>query len=289
VGDLAIGIVTDEISPDLAVALRHGISWGIRLYELRCIGTQRVPHVDARTRSALARARRELDVHFTALSPGCFKCAIDDEAQTLRDSRDTLPRALDLACALGCPTVIVFGFRRDRATESTAAGSAAAERDAAERVAEVLHAAAVSAASRGLTIAVENEPGFFCDSGGRTASILAAAGHPALRANWDPANAFGCGGAPFPDGYEALRPFIANVHAKDTREGSLVRCVPLGEGLLDWRGQLAALRRDGGVGHVTVETHCEPLIDCSRRSVETLREWLGVSARDREQQHDGSA
>lgn len=276
--DLAIGIVTDEISLDLATALRHGVEWGIRLYELRCIGSQRVPFIDAETRAALLRARKDHGIHFTALSPGTFKCPVEDEAQLLRDSRDTLPRALDLACALGSPTVIVFSFQRspaaDRGTAEHDAGVPAGEHDAAARVAEVLHAAADAAASRGLTIAVENEPGFYCDSGQRTAAILAAADHPALRANWDPANAWGCGSAPYPDGYEALRPYISNVHAKDTREGSLVRCVPLGEGRIDWRGQLAALRRDACVAHVTVETHCEPLIEHSRRNIFLLREWM---------------
>ena len=122
-----------------------------------------------------------------------------------------------------------------------------------------------------ITLAVENEPGFWCDTGAATAAILREVGSAHLRANWDPCNAYGTPERPYPDGYEALSGLIANVHAKDTRKGALIQCVPIGDGTIDWTGQVRALLRDRIVPHITIETHCLPLVENSRRNVETLR------------------
>ena len=73
------------------------------------------------------------------------------------------------------------------------------------------------------------------------------------------------------DGYRALKPWITNVHVKDTIAGALVQCVAVGEGVVDWPGQLRALAADRIVGHVTIETHCPPLVEKSRQNLETVR------------------
>ena len=61
---------------------------------------------------------------------------------------------------------------------------------------------------------------------------------------------------------------------KDTRKGALVECVPVGEGLIDWRGQLRALLEDRLVEHVTIETQSLPLVEKSKRNVDVLRTIL---------------
>ena len=58
---------------------------------------------------------------------------------------------------------------------------------------------------------------------------------------------------------------------KDTKRGSLIECVPVGDGAIDWEGQIREIMRDKIVPHVTIETHCHPLIESSRRNVETLK------------------
>jgi sugar phosphate isomerase/epimerase len=137
--------------------------------------------------------------------------------------------------------------------------------------------AAEAAAKYSIRIAIENEPGFWCDTGENTCRMITTVAHSSLGANWDPCNAYGTDETPYPDGYEALKDRIVNVHAKDTSKGSLIQCVPIGAGAVDWRGQIAALLRDGIVGHVTIETHCLPLIDNSRHNVEILRQYMQAS------------
>ncbi|NUO84061.1 sugar phosphate isomerase/epimerase, partial [candidate division KSB1 bacterium] len=165
------------------------------------------------------------------------------------------------------PTIIIFGFKR------SAEDAPHDERN----ILEVLRRAASSAKQHGLTLAVENEPGFWCDTGTNTARMLAQIDLPNLRANWDPCNAIGTKEIPYPQGYEAIKKWIVNVHVKDTSKGATVSCVPIGAGKVDWRGQLQALVRDRVVAHVTIETHCLPLLENSRKNLETLRGLLAAA------------
>jgi sugar phosphate isomerase/epimerase len=65
------------------------------------------------------------------------------------------------------------------------------------------------------------------------------------------------GELPFPDGYRRIPPdLIAHVHAKDCRmENGAPAWLPLGEGVVDWNGQFAALAADGYRGWISLETH----------------------------------
>ena len=64
---------------------------------------------------------------------------------------------------------------------------------------------------------------------------------------WDPGDAYISGEKPFPSGYQMLdTKRIALVHAKDcTLEGHKPVWEPLGEGDIDWQGQIDALAEDG--------------------------------------------
>lgn len=264
---LALGIVSDEITNDFGEALRHGTSWGIDRYEVRCLTTGRVPKVDRQEVRTVAGLVRDHGVRITALSPGIFKAHLSRTADIEEELRSVLPATLDLARELSCPMIIVFGFQRE-------AGEPAANE---ERAVDYMRRAAALAAAAGVHIAIENEPGFWCDTGVNTLRIITATGATALGANWDPCNAFGTDEVPYPQGYEALKPRIINVHAKDTAVGSLIKCIPIGEGALDWQGQVSALVRDRIVEHITIETHCHPLIENSRHNVEVLRRMMAAA------------
>jgi hypothetical protein len=43
---------------------------------------------------------------------------------------------------------------------------------------------------------------------------------------------------------------------------------------LDWKGQIKALVRDQVVKHITIETHCLPLVEKSKQNVDTLKQYL---------------
>lgn len=126
-----------------------------------------------------------------------------------------------------------------------------------DRVASALAELADAADQRGLIVGLENEHACNIATGAETARLLAAVDHPALQVIWDPANALVAGETPFPDGYRQI-PIarVAHVHAKDcTVTNHVPTFGPLGEMGIDWRGQLAALARDGYRGSISLETH----------------------------------
>ncbi len=269
---IEIGIVSDEIAQDFSEAVRTGLSWGVALYEIRSVASGRIPYVDGKDLRSIRSIVRDGEIAVTALSPGSFKLPVSHRKEIDGQINDGLPRTIEMAHELGAPMIIVFGFQRET-LKGTEERRLVVER--MQQVAEV-------AAKAGIIVAVENEPGFWCDAGRNTAQLLADVGSPWIRANWDPANAVGTGEEPYPDGYQALKEYIVNVHVKDTVKGALVECVPVGEGSIDWRSQLRSLVMDGVVQHVTVETHCLPLVEKSLRNVETLRRMLDDIYRERE-------
>ena len=102
---------------------------------------------------------------------------------------------------------------------------------------------------------------------------------PALRVNWDPGNAHHAGERPFPDGWEAVRDQVENVHVKDSRrdpDGKMVWAIP-GEGEIDWAGQLRALAERNYRGQVTIETHLRPGPEQTKRSLDAVREMLAAT------------
>ena len=134
--------------------------------------------------------------------------------------------------------------------------AAAAERLAAIRA--ILLDAARRAEDLGLTLCVENVRSCFGNKGVNTAAILAAVDHPNVRAIWDPANDFVSGGEDFRPGYEATKPWMVHVHAKDATEidaaTGLTAWTAIGAGDLDWTAQICALIDDGYGGHISLET-----------------------------------
>jgi sugar phosphate isomerase/epimerase len=261
---IALGIVSDEVSTDFGEAVRHGIEWGISIFEIRVLGTGRIPSVDGRELREVKSLAKNNALTISALSPGIFKFPLSESSKLEDELSNTLPRTLELALEFGASLVIVFGFQREQ-NESPENGL---------RAAEFLGRAAERAQREGIRLVIENEPGFWCDSGANTANLISMVNSTSLRANWDPCNGYGTSEKPYPDGYQAIKPFIANVHVKDTKEGALIRCVPVGEGAIDWKGQLEALVQDQVVDHVSIETHCLPLIEKSRQNVETLKKYL---------------
>jgi sugar phosphate isomerase/epimerase len=77
--------------------------------------------------------------------------------------------------------------------------------------------------------------------------------NPNLRAVFDPANFIQCGQSPYPEAYNALRPWLRYVHVKDAQEDGQV--VPAGEGVARWPEILRQLRTEGYDGFFSLEPH----------------------------------
>ena len=139
---------------------------------------------------------------------------------------------------------------------------------------EALRQAATRVHAAGLTLLIETEEGFWGDTGARTAALVEAVGTPGLAVNWDPANSFCEGDIPYPNGYDAVRRHIRNVHFKDAARDSDGRANFVAEGDVDWPGQITALRRDGYDGFIAIEPHLQPRVAAVRGALERLRGLL---------------
>jgi L-ribulose-5-phosphate 3-epimerase len=258
---IRLAAITDEFSPtDLGAALDRMVELGMTGAELRLVdGRNMLDLSDAE----VDRVRAEVTgrgLEIVGLASPLLKCVLPEappldgrvqhdvfgSAHTFEDQPRLAERAFAVAQRLGAPLIRVFSYWRT-----------VEPRACFDRVASALRALGDEAAARGLVIGLENEHACNVGTGAEAAHVLSLVDHPAVRLVWDPANASLLGETPFPDGYAALPPGrIVHVHAKD--------CVvndhkptwgPVGEMALDWRGQVAALRRDGYQGWVSLETH----------------------------------
>jgi sugar phosphate isomerase/epimerase len=280
---MKISIVTDEISADLETAIELGVEWGVRDFELRGFGTERVPLFSDFHRQRVTELLEEFGARVIAISPGLFKCPYPPSRrerfplQTFdvalyrrwRDAHDLvkyhleelLPASLDYALTLGARLVIIFGFQQN--------GQPAGRPP--DEVLEALHRAAELAGEAGLSLAVEVEDAFWADTGSHTAALVEAVDHPALGVNWDPGNAYAAGDTPYPDGYRAVREYVKHVHFKDVMRDSSGQYRYVVKGDIDWAGQIKALKADGYGGYISVETHMQPKVASARDMLQRLR------------------
>lgn len=259
---MEFGILTDEISLNLDEALREGKAMGFRKYEVRCMDSyeERVPYFKKEYEERLIREVETGEIEVTAITPGSFKIKLSETEKLRKQMEVDLPKTCELAVRMKCPLLIVFGFLREP------------EADESEVIARLREAGEV-VADFGLTLAVENEPVSYCDTGENTAAVIKAVARENVGINWDPGNAVSCGEAAYPIGYEAVKPYLKNVHIKDT-----IPIPPdkwenriIGEGGMNWLGQLKALRNDRLLPHLTLETHVFPLLESTREDMRRLK------------------
>lgn len=257
-----LAILTDEISLDIDEALEEGKALGFRKFELRCADSyeNRVPYLKAKAESRINQEVERKEIEITALTPGIFKIGLGDSQKIRKEMDVTLPKTCEMAVQLGAPRVIAFSFM-------THEGGTAAD------AITLLKEAGKVAAEFGLQLSIENEPGFFCDTGVHTAAFVKEIHQSNVGVNWDTANALVSGEAAYPVGYDAVLPCIQNVHLKDgipvppdKWENRLI-----GDGGVNWVGQLQALIRDAPVSHVTMETHVFPVLESTRENLRRLK------------------
>jgi L-ribulose-5-phosphate 3-epimerase len=222
-GKNIVDLTEEELDRVIAIVRAQGLEIiSIASPVLKCVLPD-APEVDARFQQDSFHARHTID-----------------------DQPRLAERAFQIAERTGARIVRVFSYWRTvRPAECF------------DRIVAALAGLAREARGRGLIVGLENEHACNIATGAETARVLAAVDHPNLKVVWDPANAFVAGEVPFPDGYGRLPAGrIAHVHAKDCHvNGHQVDWGPLAECSVDWKGQVAALVRDGYRGWISLETH----------------------------------
>ncbi len=218
---------TDTATSDAARAVRLTLLWGLDGVVLRTVGGGRVPEI---TEGPLRRRLDEAEVPVLAIDPGLFEGRAASRAGWL-DDLDALDAVAAFCTRFGCGVVRL--------------GALAADPDTAH-AAGALHQAGDRAARHGLRLAIRNEAGTAVATGRALADLLRAADHPALGADWRPADALEHGEAPA-QGLAAL-----------AEAGQVPICVSVvdalrgGEGM-DWNEHLRALSAAGAEGPLVID------------------------------------
>ncbi len=235
---MRLSVITDEIAPGLARALDVCEELELDAVELRTVdGVQIVDHRE----EELAAIRAELDrrgVSVCALASPFLKCDRDESQDAVLD------RTIRAATVLGAPLVRAFGWWREPDPAAVPPELGPALRDAARRV-----------RAAGLTLALETEHECNVATAAEARAALDAAGAPELRLIWDPGNAAMLDPAAWSGlgGLETIVHDVAHVHLKDVSpEGEWTR---VGDGIVDFRSQLARLEAVGYDGYLSFETH----------------------------------
>lgn len=257
---LELAAITDEFTPDLERALDAMAAIGMTGAEFRVLWGKNIMDLtdeEVKRATELAKAR---GIRVLSIASPLLKCVLPGDHQidtrfqqdifaskhTFDDQPRLMERALQLSEMTGAKIIRVFSYWRTMQPELCH-----------DAICEAVTKLADQAKPHGVIIGLENEHACNIGTASEAKRVLDAVQHPNLKLVWDPANMLVGGEEPFPMGYEILpKDRIVHVHAKDCHmEGHKPVWGPVGTRQVDWKGQIAALLRDGYTGAVSLETH----------------------------------
>ena len=248
-----IGVISDEVSQDFQTVVNVSKELNLDSIEIRSVWDK--PPQDL-TDTDIDKMKGMLDgtnLQIIGLASPFFKCDIDNMEER-REHFDILKRCIRVAKAFDVNLIRTFVFWKTDAVEARWDEIISAY-DEPVRIAD----------SEGVVLGMENESSTSLSTAKLTARFIREIDSPNVRAIWDPANeAHAEGGeTPYPDAYNRLKPLMIHAHLKDAGknpETGEMESVPVGEGVIDWQGQLQAFVDEGYEGHLCLETHWRPTL-----------------------------
>lgn len=255
-----LGIISDELTDNLDEAIDFISSYGLHWTELRVIWGKNIMNAP---QADLDRAKKLLSQHnvqVSDISSPIFKWNLPQMPAKAGEKRDSfnasfveedadklLNDSFRLARFFGTRKVRIFSYWRVQEPDK-----------AYPYVRDRLAKAAHLAAQNDIILVLENEHSCNVGTGRELGRILKDVNSPNLRGNWDAGNAVMLGEYPYSEGYQAVRDYIGHVHIKDVRKDpktGKLDWAPVGVGVVDWKGQMQAFRKDGYSGTMSLETH----------------------------------
>ena len=258
-----IAVINDEISEDFdrachVAAREFGMEW----IEVRGMWNKNIVSLDSKESTEARRILDKYQLRVTDIASPLFKTDWPGAPKSkfspakpefnadfsFAQQDEVLERALELAKQFGTDRVRCFDFWR---LEDQAPYRAAMNYK--------LREAAMKAGKKNITLVLENELSCNTATGAEAAKVLDMVKSRWLMLNWDPGNAAARGEKPYPDGYSLLpKDRIGHCHCKDVVRKSgdePYDWAKMGSGIVDWRGQFKAFKRDGYRYAVSLETH----------------------------------
>ena len=242
-----LGVVTDEISSDLEEAIEIAKSWELEYIELHDVWEKNICDLDAATLSKVIRIVKESGLTVTNIDSQTLRCKLDDDEEYSQHI-EHLMRSIEIAPLFDTDVVRLFGFWKEEMTE-----------EKWKRAFEKMELPIKIAEREGVILGVENVSSGNIGTSDDLVRLFDHFDSRNLKLIWDPGNAYAAGEeAPFPDGYEKVKEKIIHIHVKDAifdEQGKRI-WKPIGQGAVDYKGQMEALYKDGYRGVIALETHC---------------------------------
>jgi sugar phosphate isomerase/epimerase len=248
--EFRLGVTSDEIDADVAVAVKFLRGFNLSWVEIRNIWGK---YNTEQPVEKIREARKIMDEHgvkLSALATAFFRGPVPMDDVALDREWKLLDTAFNHAEILGSKIIRTFAF--------TYRGTQQPDSAMYPRIYELQQEAARRAKARGFRLAIETLGNSYVWSSLQAAALLKAVPEDSLGLTWDPNNVASIEERPFPDGYRRLDPArVFHVHLRDWKREANggVSWTAVGKGEFDNLGQIRALKQDGFKGTYTLETH----------------------------------
>ena len=257
-----LAVINDEITQDFEKACQIvSRDFGLHWIELRSMWNKNVTELDAKQVGDARKILDEYKLRVTDIASPLFKTDWPGAPRSSQsETRDQfhadfdagaqdklLERCISLCKSFDTDRIRCFDYWRLDDQKPYRAAINAKLQKAAERC-----------AGENIILLLENEMSCNTATGEESAAVLKAIPNKNFMLNWDPGNAAAIGGTPYPGGYELLpKDRIGHCHCKDvvSKPDHKYDWAPVGGGIVDWVGQLQALKRDGFRYGLSLETH----------------------------------
>lgn len=244
---IRLSAFADEISPDLDKQIEVLIGEGIAFVDFRSAwGTNVLDMSDEQ----IITAKQKLEakgIEVAAIGSPIGKVPVDTPFE---EYMKRFERALTVAKMFNTRYIRIFSFYAPAAGGSDQKPDPTSYR---EEVLKYLREMTAIARAAGIVLVHENEKDIYGDTIARNVDLLRSIENPYFRAAFDPANYLQCKQTPYPDAYEAVRPWLDYVHVKDVNANGTL--VVAGEGEGRWVDTLQRLRDDHYDGFLAIEPH----------------------------------
>lgn len=243
---MKLGVITDEVSQDIGEAVRFAREFGLDGVELRSVEDHSIDEITPERLKEIAGRIHDSGLSVCNLSSSFYKCSLDSEADAAQNI-EKLKRLLEAAHLLGCGTIRGFSFFDTGDFDGRF-----------DDICEKFTVPGELIRKEGVRLLLEADPSVFTTNCARLARLLSALDDPVFGAIYDPGNDIydPNGEQPFPDGFNAVRPFIRHVHIKDAcLQDGRPHSVRVGTGSVPYPQILNALSETGYEGYLVLETH----------------------------------
>lgn len=244
-----LSVISDEVSQDFERVARFAKRMELDGIEIRTVWNLK-PQDLVNKVGDLKKILKKYDLEVSAIASPFFKANIDSPEE-YKEHIEILKRCIELAKSLDTNIVRGFTFWWKRPIE-----------ESIDVIVEKFQKPLEIVESEGVILAIENEPSTSVRNGKELAFFLDKIKSKNVKALWDPGNDIWdpTGEIPYPDGYNFIRNMIVHIHVKDGKRLGKGECefTPVGEGEVDYKGQLRALVKDGYRGYLSLETHWRP-------------------------------